>query len=343
MRTGLAAVALLGGTMVLGAWPRVAAAEPEATGEQAARMLFERAQTEEDRGDFEPALLHDRASVAAAPDSVWAQRAAARVAWLVARSEGDFEPLALLERVRRSPSLAADPDAVDALARDAEAFPPGQVRAEARMFVAEAYLGRTHRPTDALPLLRAVSDDSEADPLSSRLAEREIVDTLVGQGRLDEASAEATSHANRLDPRFVKQTRALVRRRTLRNGALAELGGFAALAGIALFRAFRRGDLGEAGKALRRLGPVAVAFAVYLAAAGGLLASQYESGNAAPFALLAVAVLPLLVIARAWGSVGSTLRGARAGRAVLCAVSVFAAAFVLLDAVNPSYLEGFGL
>ncbi len=151
MRTGLAAVALLGGTTVLGASPRAARASPDATGQQAAEMLFERAQAEEDRGDFAPALLHDRASIAAAPDSVWAQRAAARAAWLVARSEGDFEPLARLERVRRNPSLSADPGAVDALARDAEAFPPGQVRAEARVFVAEAYLGRMRRPADALP------------------------------------------------------------------------------------------------------------------------------------------------------------------------------------------------
>ncbi len=188
-----------------------------------------------------------------------------------------------------------------------------------------------------------MSDDSEADPLSSRLAEREIVDTLVGQGRLDEASAEAASHASLLDPGFVKQIRALVRRRTIREAALAELGGFTALVGLALVRASRRGQLGQARTAILKLGPVAVAFAVYLAAAGGLLASQYESGNAAPFAFLALAVLPLLLLARAWGSVGSTQRLARTGRAVLCAVSVFAAAFVLLDAVNPSYLEGFGL
>ncbi len=350
MRTGFAAVALLGvAALLLGATALVAGASPVAdaaagaTSGSSAEMLFQLAQAEEDAGDFAQALLHDRATIAAAPDSVWAQRAEGRIAWLGARSEGDFAPLARLERVRRSPTLAADPTAVEALASDAEAFPPGQVRVEARMFVAEAWLGRMRRPADALPVLRAVSDDPEADPLTSRLAEREIVSLLTDQGRLDEASAEATAHANRLDPRFVRQTRALVRRRAMRSGALAELGGFAVLAGVAILRALRRGALGEAGTALRRIAPVAVAFVLYLAGAGGALASQYESGNATPFVGLGLAVLPLLFIARAWSSVGSTRAAARVGRAILCAVSVLAATFVLLDAVNPSYLEGFGL
>jgi len=342
MRTGLAAVALLlGGAALLGEGCGVAAS---AAGEaDEAEKLYELGQAEEDAGAFAEALAHDQASLAAAPASVGGQRAAARIVWLNARSEGGFAPLARLEQVRKNPLLASDPDAVASLARDAESFPPGQVRAEARMFVAEAWLGRLRRPADALAVLRAVSDDPEADPLSSRLAEREIVDALVAQGRRGEAFAEATSHASQLDPRFVTQTRALLRRRTMRTVAITELGGFAGLAAIALVRAFRRGALGDARTAVQRLAPVALAFAVYLAGAGGLLASQYESGSAGPFVRLAVAVLPLLLLARAWGSVGSTRRAARAGRAALCAVSVFATAFILLDAVNPSYLEGFGL
>ena len=341
MRTGLGAVALLGGAALLGGWCGAAAGAPDDPSE--AERLYELGQADEDALAFAQALAHDRASVAAAPDSAWARRAAARIAWLDARSEGGFVPLARLEQVRKNPSLASDPGAIDALAREAESFPPGQVRVEARMFVAEAWLGRLHRPADALPVLRALSDDPEADPLSSRLAEREIVDTLVTEGRLEEASAEATSHASRLDPRFVQQTRALLRRRAVRVAAIAELGGFVAIAAIALVRAFRRGALGVARTAIRSLGPVAVAFAVYLAGVGGLLASQYESGHAAPFVHLALAVLALLLLARAWGSVGSTRGAARAGRAALCAISVFAAAFVLLDAESPSYLEGFGL
>ena len=85
------------------------------------------------------------------------------------------------------------------------------------MFVAEAWLGRMHRPEDGLARLRLIRDDAAADPLTARLAERELVETLVEEGELDEAADEATAHANRLDPHFVKQTRNLARRRTMRN------------------------------------------------------------------------------------------------------------------------------
>ncbi len=256
---------------------------------------------------------------------------------------GSVTPEERLDQVRKDPRLVDDPAAVDALNREAEAFPPGLARAEARMFVAEAWLGRLHRPADALVPLRAVRDDPAAPALTARLAAREIVDTLLAEDRLDEASAEAASHADLLEPAFVKQTRAVVRRRTIRWAAIAELTGFGALAGVALFRGLRRGAMAATAVAVRRIAPVIGAFVLYLAGLGGLLASQYETGNAAPFVGLGLVVLPLLLLARAWGAVGSPAAGARIGRAALCAVSVFAATFVLLDAVHPSYLEGFGL
>jgi hypothetical protein len=88
---------------------------------------------------------------------------------------------------------------------------------------------------------------------------------------------------------------------------------------------------------------VAILFAVYVACAGGWLASAYESGNGAPFFLFGAAAFPLVLLARAWGAVGSTTAPARVLRAGVCATSVLAAAFVLLYAINPTYLEGFGL
>jgi hypothetical protein len=320
---------------------RAVAAADDADAVAEARWLL--GKIDEDEGAFARALDEDAACVAAAPNSRWAQRASDRIDWLRARSEGDFAPLARLERVRRDPALSSDPAAVAELARDADAFPPGTVRVEARMLVAEAWLGRLHRPEDALAQLRKVRDDPKADPLTARLAERELVDALVAEGRLDEAAAEARARANRLDPRFVRQTVRLVRRRSLRWTAVGALAGFVGLAGLALARATRRGAIGAAGRAVRSIAPIAVAFALYVGCAGGELASQYESGNSSPFIALAAAVLPILLLARAWGAVGSAGRAARAGRSLLCAATVVAAAFVLLDAMNPAYLEGFGL
>jgi hypothetical protein len=312
-------------------------------GEATAEARFLLGQIDEDEGAFGQALSDYRGALAAAPDTRWALRASDRIDWLRARSEDDFRPLAALERVRRNPALAADPGAIDELARQAEAFPAGTVRVEARMLAAEAWLGRLHRPEAAVAALRAVSEDPRADPLTARLAERELVDVLASSGRIDEAAAEARSHANRLDARFVHQVLGRVLRRHVRHAAVAVIGAFAILAGIAIARAARRGALGVAASELRRLAPVATLFVAFVAVGGGLLASNYESGNASPFLLLGVAVLPLVLVARAWGAVGSGSKPARLARAFLCAATVLAAAFLLLDTVHPQYLAGFGL
>ena len=88
--------------------------------------------------------------------------------------------------------------------RNLESFPPGTVRVEARMLVAEAWLGRMHRADAAIASCAEVVDDRTADGLTVRLAERELVDALVASGRIDEAATEARTHATRLDPRSVR-------------------------------------------------------------------------------------------------------------------------------------------
>jgi hypothetical protein len=247
-----------------------------------------------------------------------------------------------LARVRASPELADDPGAIDALARDLTGF-PSPLRVEARMLVAGAWLGRMHRPDDAIGILRAVVDDPEADPLTSRLAERQIVEAMTDAGRLTDALAEASAHAGRVDPSVTAHVKVLLRRRFVRGTAFGVLGLLAALAALSFVRAIRDGRAAVAIGALRRTSLLAAGFAAYLAIAGGVLASGYEAGNGAPFALLAVIVLPLVLLARAWGAVGSPRRLARGGRAAICALGVLAAAFLLLDFVNPTYLDGFGL
>jgi hypothetical protein len=312
-------------------------------GEAAAEAFFRLAEKDEDEGAFAQAIVHDRACLAAAPGTRWAGRATERIGWLLARSEGGFAPLARLERIRRDPALANDPAAIEALAHDADAFPPGIVRVEARMLVAEAWLGRMSRPADARAELRSVVDDPKADPLTASLAERELVEGLAEAGRLGDAAIEAHAHERLLDPGVVRRMDMLVRRRWLRKTAVAVLAVFALLAAVALVRAKRRGTLRDAGRALGAVAPVAVAFTLFVAIAGGGLAARYESGNARPFVLLGVAALPLVLVARAWSAVGSTRPAARLGRALICGATLVGAAFVLLDVVSPEYLEGFGL
>jgi hypothetical protein len=300
-------------------------------------------QLDENDAAYPQALRDDRAAMDAAPNTRWALRARDRVEWLDARSEGDFAPLVRLEQVRRDPAASSDPAKVDALARDLESFPPGVVRVEARMLVAEAWVGRMHRPGDAIGELRQVSVDPKADPLTQRLAERELVDALVATGRIEEAAAEATTHKNRLDNRFVKQVQRLIVRRTVRWVSFGVLAAFLLLAVTGLVRAGMRGRLGTAFGELRKLSPVAALFVGFIAVAGGVLASKYEQGNAAPFLVLGAGVLPLLLLARAWSAVGSQTGPARAARGLLCGATVVAAAFTLLEQLDPQYLSGFGL
>jgi hypothetical protein len=317
----------------------IAGDDVEATGE--ADFLL--GKLDEEQGAFEQAVDDYRRAVAASPNTRWALRATERIDWLRARSEDHFGPLAALEQVRRDPRTAADPASVEALARQADSFPPGLVRVEARMLVAEAWLGRLHRPDLAVAELRAVSEDPRADALTARLAERELVDVLVSTGRIDEAAAEARAHANRLDARFVRQVTRLLVRRKVRFGAVAILAGFALLAGVGLARAARGGTLGAAGRELKKIAVPAAIFVGVVAVGGGMLASNYESGNSGPFLLLGGAVIPLVLVARAWAAVGSNDAAARIARSLLAAAATLAIAFLLLDAAHPEYLAGFGL
>jgi hypothetical protein len=250
---------------------------------------------------------------------------------------------ARFERIRRDPAAASDPAVIDELAREVDRFPPGMTRVEARMFIAEAWLHRMNRPDEGLAVLRRVVSDPYADPLTSALAEREIVDTLIMRGRPDEAVAEAHARANLLDARLVLRVERLARRKWFERAAGIVLAAFVALAVRALIRAHRRGSLSDALRAPLALAPIAFAFVAFVAIGGGILAARYESGSAKPFLILGAASWPLVLVARAWSAVGSLRPAVRAGRALLCGATLLAAAFVLLDTVSPDYLEGFGL
>jgi hypothetical protein len=261
-----------------------------------------------------------------------------------ARADSAVASLAArLGEIRDDPTLSSDPAAIEGLAVLAADAPATSVRAEARMVVAEAWLGRLNRTEDAVRMMRLVASDPEADALTARLAEREIVDVLIARGEIQSAVREVSAHESLVDPKFARQVRKLERRVWLRATALGVIGAFASLATLALVRAKRRRTLGPALAVLRGFAPVAVSFAAFVGITGGLLASQFEAGNATPFLFLGAAVAPLALLGRTWGAVGSAHVAARAGRAFACAASTLSTAFVLLDYCNPMYLEGFGL
>ena len=88
---------------------------------------------------------------------------------------------------------------------------------------------------------------------------------------------------------------------------------------------------------------IVLAYAAYVAVVGALLAAGYEEGTARPFLLFGAVLVPLLLLARAWGAAGSQEPRARGMRAALCAASALGAAFLVLEHVDVAYLEGLGL
>jgi hypothetical protein len=88
---------------------------------------------------------------------------------------------------------------------------------------------------------------------------------------------------------------------------------------------------------------VVIFFLVNAGLVGGYLASRYENSSSVPFVLFAAFMLPMLVIFRAWSAVGSPRLAVRVGRGVAAAAATVALAFLVVEQVNPTYLEGFGL
>jgi len=289
------------------------------------------------------AALHDyEASVAADPSNRWVLRANARARWLRERSEGDFAPLVRLERVRRDPTAQRDARAVEALAHDLEAFPPGEVRVEARMFVAESYLTLLGRPIDGERELDALLDEpgvkTKGDAAIRAQAASRLVDIAMARGDVaagKRAAARAGSGSAQLGARVAQWAR----RRLLERASVAVLAIFVLAGGAAAGRRLRGARVTALGAFVAK----AALICVYLATFAAVLAGSYEGGHTMPFVMLPLAVLPIAVVARAWALAGASSKGARALRAVFGVVAVAAAAFLVLDRIDVRYLESFGL
>jgi hypothetical protein len=277
------------------------------------------------------------------PSMAGAMHAQQRGAALRARSEGDFEPLAKLERIRRDPKLSSDPRAIDELVRAAETFPPGLVRVEVWMLAAEAYAGRLGRPADAVPLWRRIAADPRADRVAANGAARSLVGHHLAHGDLAGAEAAVAVLGSNADPTLARDVQRATRRHLIHLGSIAVIGLAIGLAATAIGKAIRARRHGVVVARARRSSGLVIGYAAYVAIAGAALATGYEDGTGRPFLLFGGVLVPLLLLARAWGAAGSQSRRARGSRAVLCAASALGAAFLVLEHVDVSYLEGLGL
>jgi hypothetical protein len=320
---------------------------PAAATRARAEAIFSQAERDDDALDFADALARSAEARALHPGSPNTPRAEARATALRTHAEGSFAPLAKLERVRRDPARSSDPRAVEDLVHEAESFPPGLVRVEVWVLAAEAYAYRFGRPLDAEPLLERVLADPLADVVVARKAARDLVTLRLGRGDLTGAEDAVRKAGPRADPQLARDVRRAARRRSVHLASIALLVAMAILAARAVIVAMRRRAAGAAGApvraALATTWKLALAYSVYVAVFGALLASGYEAGTTRPFLYFGLVLLPIVLLARAWAAAGGGSVAARGGRAALCALSVAAAAFLVLEGVDVSFLDGMGL
>lgn len=306
-----------------------------------ARASFDRAERAAAELRFAEALAAYQETLTIDPSSPLTSAARARAHDLTAHAEGGFAPLKRLEEVRRDPKKASDEAAIDALLVDARGFPQGRVRTEALLFVAEALRSRLSEPRRAAAIYEELLADPASDDLLRSLALSSLVAVYRELGDL-EAARLAVDRSPGLAPALRSEVHRLVRRGHVKIASLALVSALAVVGAASFARAARSMPVHEATREIVR--PLAVAFALYLGAAGAVLVRLYGAGDVRPFLWLGLGVLGIDVIARAW-RIGSsdTRAAARAARALACAAGVLAVAFLALERADAGYLESFGL
>ncbi|MDI3286001.1 hypothetical protein QHF83_22040 [Polyangium sp. 15x6] len=320
----------------------VASAEPAAPDPRAkAKATYEQAERAAAELRFGEALAGYDAVLSLDPSAPFARMARARAADLRAHAEGDFAPLARLEAVRRTP--APDRATIEALERDAATFPPGRVRAEARLIVAEAFWHRFDEPSRAAAALGQAIEDPSADKLTRALALNELAALERERGDLA-AAYRAVSRFPDLVPSLYAEIGRLVRRERLARVAAGVLGALGLVFAVSVVRLLRKPGRDPEAIVRAVIRPSSVAFALYLGGAAAILVRHHGEGDVRPFLWLGFGVLGVDIAARAW-RLGSRdgRAAARVGRAIVCMLGVLAAAFLSLEGANAGYLESFGL
>ena len=309
----------------------------------AARASFLLGELDESERAYESALHHYRDVLTFDPGNWYAVSARARVESLESYG-GTFRALARLDAVRKDPRASDDESAVSALQRDVGQFPPGRVRDEALLFIAEAYLGRLHRPADAVAPALSVAKAPAADPLTRASAFELAYAALHLAGDLDRAAREI-AHDPAAPPSLRTRIAREVRRRRLHVASQAIDGVGVALLAWALVTASRRGRLRVVASVAFELR--AWAFIAVASLGGYLIAERWESGQGAHFLVFGVALVLVHAFVASWrGAYGDRQRSVRALGGAAAAACVIAAAYLVLErgtARGAELLEGFGL
>jgi len=302
-------------------WPAGARAQLDA-GARTQESLVHDAQQAERGASPAEALALWRAARAAGPTSRLARRAEVRIAWLEARDEGGFAPLASLMRVQALRADALDRAGLEAFERELVTFPPGRVRREARAVVALSWLERLHDPARAKHAYEAwlrepglEPDEHHVATVGLALARASGGDVRAGIATLERGGYGARTEATELRRRARQETGDLV--------ALATLFAFVALALVLAGR-----ELVRASVLRRAFAPARALTAVALLVAPGALAYAYDPVTLDTFALVAGGGLAVVALASVSAAALRERRAPRA-RALALAVGATLAALAL--------------
>jgi len=309
----------------------------------AARASFLLAELDETERNYPSALAHYRDVLAIDPGNWYAVSARARIDAL-AIYDGGYALLARLDAVRKDPQKANDGFAIDALHKEAIQFPAGRVRNEALLFVAEAYVGRLHRPADAVTPALAVAKDEHGDAVHRSAGYELAYSAMHAIGDLDRERRELGS-----DPQAPDSVRSRVKRDVRRHSLHATSIAIAST-GLALFvwalvRTLRRGRWSIASQTAFDLR--AIGFLAILVFGGYLLGEKWEAGQGAHFLPFGIALVLVHLLVACWrGAYGDESAFRRAIGSLTAAACVLAAAYLVLErgeAKGTPLLQGFGL
>ncbi len=320
-------------------WMTTAYAAPADPAARArAEQAFERARAAESEMRYAEATKLYREAAEADPSAPSSPGSIVRARWLERRSEGSFAPLTTLERYRRDPAAASDAARVRDLLGASEKFPPGLVRAEARLAVGDAASRNLGDAALAIDAYRRVVED-ESSPKGERvMAIRATIDLHVERGEWSAAKAAALRWGEHA-PVVRDKTLKLYRRMVLTRVSFTLLVALASLGAYAFVRlASSRGRSG-----LRKAFPVLrlLAWPLLVGVGGATFAWFNEKHGMQPFLILGPGLIPLLILVRAC-RLAFPARLAQAGVALLGAAAVIALAWLSMTG-SPGLMEGFGL
>ncbi len=306
-----------------------------------AEALFLRADALERAERFDGALEAYRASLRAAPGGRYGARARAREETL-AEDEGDrFAGRAALARWRRQHPHERSPDALRALATEANAWAPSNARTEARMTAAEglALMGRT---TEATALWRLVADARETSTDTRALALHELARARIARGDAEQARDELVARG--ASAQEIATAARMARRATLARLAWLTLAAQLSWGLLACARLAAKGRTRALVEGWRR--PLPLVHLSVLTGGGALLTRAYDGHDASHVWALGGAALGVYLAATA-GSVAARERGDRwpfaAARAALAFCAVLSAGLLAMRAYDPGMLDGISL